>query len=647
VVKDYLNKYGRHELRDMIIAKMRNVPYSALVKDYNLAAQPPNVKDLKREIQRLSQQNLSLKDQLSHNPHLKVHEISHDQRHSSSADQGHSSPDDIDENSLDPNTPKSEQGTFVHDPDEPVEDDEKALEILIEGIKPKTPQQPDMDDAHSHLSESDLQCIVMDPMDSAVFSQPQNLGQKQQAEITRLSGEVRRLHEELCVTRHYMIHRHRRQRTKSEESESTTGFFTETTETMEVTRSDMPITPNAGGVPSDIPLKSIDSSYSEESYEEEPNPNSYRDDFDVLRIDSASIFRPRSLVTSASFSNVLTEDLAQEPRLVKQLTCPCLQTLDLITLKNQSLQSENAKLKEHLQQIVIGQGIETAFIKEEDFANHKLNPFRQQTYSNLIGGLTELFEARYAEYDEDDFEDDDDDDGDEDDDKDGNDTDLDSLMSPEAVTKFEIFVDRMACTQLIGILMQCYEQMADRKRRICQIVVEALSITANETQSAEDIAFTMVHTQLQQQWELYLNERFDDKFNAKVGDFRADVDLIMDSENVKSILRLDTEHGDGSMERSLRKYVEKSCELSWIMILTKPAMRFQVDEGVYDKNIGHALRTGSNDDDRAEILFYGFPAVAQAHFSIPDKELLIVKGEVFVHHDPELIEYIKCVPDDL
>ena len=308
---------------------------------------------------------------------------------------------------------------------------------------------------------------------------------------------------------------------------------------------------------------------------------------------------------------------------ITPLTDQLLKIRDLHS-QNSVIKEQNSMMKERIQSLIIGQGIETDFVKEEDFAKDKLQPFRQQTYNNLLEEVMEELRDRHEEYES---EEDDDNDDDDDDDI-------------ETVTKFDLLSDRMASEWLIGILQKCYQSMDRRKERICQIIVEQLKIEENEKQSAEDIAFGLIHPQLQNRWDFYLNHKMENMYNIEVDEFKQEIADIMESEEVK---RLDMVK---EFKTGIVNYVKKSCELAWIMILTKPRMKWALFDGMFDENAGHELRTGSRtEEDSAQIVFWGFPAVSQAHFSIEGKDILIMKGELFAHHDETLIEYIKSDPE--
>merc|ERR1712083_285988 len=99
-------------------------------------------------------------------------------------------------------------------------------------------------------------------------------------------------------------------------------------------------------------------------------------------------------------------------------------------------------------------------------------------------------------------------------------------------------------------------------------------------------------------------------------------------------------------EGKVRRYISECCELCWIMVLTKPQLKFHpvafrqfCDRNgsastIYDIDEGHRLWTGSNTMGKdVKTVFFAFPAVTQGHFSEQHKELVIMKGTVFVHHD--------------
>jgi len=283
-------------------------------------------------------------------------------------------------------------------------------------------------------------------------------------------------------------------------------------------------------------------------------------------------------------------------------------------------------LKERLHEAVRGQGIESTFINEEDFANHKLGPFRQQTHPNLYGELIDILSERY-------------DDDDDDDDDEGSDMDLDDDEDSESetTTKFDLLLDRIACNWLIDLMMECYQSMMARKERICQIIVNQLDIEESGSRSAGDIAFKLIHSQLQNRWDHYLSHKMKNMYGIKVDEMKEEIKGIMNSEMVN---RLGVTEGK-AMRQKVEMYIEKCCELSWIMILTKPQLRWSICDGDYEERDGHHLWTGSKVQcGAARIVFCSFPAVAQVHFSIADKEIVISKGEVFAHHDKELIAYV-------
>ena len=212
-------------------------------------------------------------------------------------------------------------------------------------------------------------------------------------------------------------------------------------------------------------------------------------------------------------------------------------------------------------------------------------------------------------------------------------------------------MDRMAAEFLIDLLYVCYHSMEDRKRRICQITAKQLKIEGDATQSAEHIAAVMIHSQLQQQWKTYLNHKMENIHGIEVGDLQRQIEGIW---NKMQSNKLWTVIGGMVKEKALRRYISECCELSWIMLLTKPQLKFypekfqnDLTQTIYDHNAGHQLWTGSNTRNDAKIAFFRFPAVAQGHFSMKNKTLFVLKGNVFVHYDAEIIKYVMTDPADL
>merc|ERR1719242_709774 len=92
----------------------------------------------------------------------------------------------------------------------------------------------------------------------------------------------------------------------------------------------------------------------------------------------------------------------------------------------QVTKSQKEELKDQLQRMAIGEGIETSFIKEEEFANDKMSKLRQQTLKNLHDNIVEELSEVYEDLDdEEDSESDDD------------------QKETESKSKFELLMDRV------------------------------------------------------------------------------------------------------------------------------------------------------------------------------------------------------------
>eukprot|EP00485_Elphidium_margaritaceum_P018827 CAMPEP_0202734424 /NCGR_PEP_ID=MMETSP1385-20130828/188675_1 /ASSEMBLY_ACC=CAM_ASM_000861 /TAXON_ID=933848 /ORGANISM="Elphidium margaritaceum" /LENGTH=467 /DNA_ID=CAMNT_0049400785 /DNA_START=329 /DNA_END=1732 /DNA_ORIENTATION=- len=315
----------------------------------------------------------------------------------------------------------------------------------------------------------------------------------------------------------------------------------------------------------------------------------------------------------------------------------------------QFCKSENQKLKDRLQQIAFGVG-EMAFIREEDFANEKYSPFRQQTLQTVHDEVVEHLMQEYQgrlDVSDDDMEDEDAMNDDEE-------------MDPKP--KFELLMDRMASEFLFELLLRCYERMKQRKLKICDIVARQLSIADNANKRATAIAEVMIHPQLQQQWSTYLTNAMPNVFEIHVPNITTVVEEIFHS-IVTSATYRDWQFLNGKMiKKQIEKSIRQALEICWIMILTKPQMEFYPSSFrmfagqkesismLYNKKQKHELWTGSKTNDNAKMVYFAVPAVVQTRPSSSkqhQQQLLVVEGQAFVHNNDALIEYVMSHPNEL
>jgi len=328
------------------------------------------------------------------------------------------------------------------------------------------------------------------------------------------------------------------------------------------------------------------------------------------------------------------------------------QSEEILVLREELKEAKSAtiELKGQLQQMTIGQGIETAFVKEEQFANEKIAIFRQQTLDNLHGAIADELAEKYEDLD-------DGDESDSDSAESKGDGDGDGDGDAETKTKFDLLIDRAASEFLFVVLMESMEAMKARKSKICRVIAKQLHVEDNERQSAEQMIATMIHPQLQQRWEHYLRSEMENNFEIEVTTIEPVVDAIFDA-----AVSLEQFEQWGFLRnqyrRQIKTYIMKCCEICWIMILTKPTLSFYpssfrelygpaIDGNPYDETSEkHDLWTGSKTEG-AKIAYFAVPAILQQHLLNKEKALSVVPGQLFAHNDQELIDYIMSDPEEM
>ena len=317
------------------------------------------------------------------------------------------------------------------------------------------------------------------------------------------------------------------------------------------------------------------------------------------------------------------------------------------------MRDQNNSLRDQLQQLTMGQGIETDFIKEEDFATKKFSPFRQQTLKNIHDEIVdELCEI----YDELDNEDDDDNDDDSDDSK----LNIDNVINEETDTKskFEILMERIGYEFLYNVLILCHNEMKQRKEKICQIIAKQLSVKST-------IISNSIHPILQQKWKHYFKNEMTNIYDINVKNINIVIDEIYKKicQEFKQCQKWTFLRKKKTFIKLLKKYLLDACEICWIMILTKPQLNFypkgsdknngfrmfvnnKNNEYLYNAKDKHDLCTGSKTKN-AKIVFFSVPAITQKHFTQKSKHLEIIKGTLFAHNDQQLINFIMSQPEQL
>ncbi|MEM7361746.1 MAG: hypothetical protein AAF335_01910 [Bacteroidota bacterium] len=168
------------------------------------------------------------------------------------------------------------------------------------------------------------------------------------------------------------------------------------------------------------------------------------------------------------------------------------------------LKDQYNKLKNQLNDVTVGKGIESDFIKEEDFNTKKVAPFIAQTFKNLFDDLYEELEEKYEKLDEA---------ASSSEESEGEDDDVEKVNTK---TKFESLIDRVVYEFLFDLLMLCRASMVERKSKFCQVIAKQMNIKDNKAKKAEEIVETMFHPQLQQQWQDYLKNKMENIFGIEI-----------------------------------------------------------------------------------------------------------------------------------
>ena len=320
---------------------------------------------------------------------------------------------------------------------------------------------------------------------------------------------------------------------------------------------------------------------------------------------------------------------------------------EMVTLREELEMSKSqiVDLKGQLQRMAVGQGIETTFIKEEEFANEKVSKWRQQTWKNLHDVIVYEVTQFYG-----DLEEDEDTDSNDDSKEKGN-------GEMETKSKFELLMDRVVSEFLFGVLMESMKAMKERKSKICQMIARQLHVEDNDDQTAEQVVATMIHPQLQQQWEFYFKSKMENQYQIDISDIDTVVDgvynVAIDKEPYSSWAFLKNQ-----FQQKLKSYISKSAEMCWIMILMKPELSFsptsfraiyddEKEDDRYDEKEKHDLWTGSKTKSGAKTIYFAVPAISQRHLVDKEVALQVLPGQLFAHNDRNVVEYIMSDLDDL
>lgn len=189
------------------------------------------------------------------------------------------------------------------------------------------------------------------------------------------------------------------------------------------------------------------------------------------------------------------------------------------------------------------------------------------------------------------------------------------------------------------------------------MIAKQLDVEDNGKQSAEQMIGTMIHPQLQQQWDHYFRSKMENQYDIDI----ADIDTVINA-LYQCIIKKEEYSSWGFLKntyhRQLKSCILKCAEICWIMILMKPELSFyphsfralyddEKEDHQYDESKKHDLWTGSKTKNGAKIVYFSVPAISQKHLLQKDKSLQILPGQLFAHNDPQLIEYIMSDPDEL
>ena len=288
-----------------------------------------------------------------------------------------------------------------------------------------------------------------------------------------------------------------------------------------------------------------------------------------------------------------------------------------------------------VQQMALGQGIETSFIEEDEFANDKMSKFRHRTLRNLHDDIVDELMDKYEDLEE--YEDTDS----SDDVKENGDGEL------ETKSKFELLMDRVASEFLFGVLMESMKAMKERKSKICQMILRQLHVQDNDDQTVEQTVATAIHPQLQQQWEFYFNLEMENQHEIDLPDIYTVVDgiydVVIDKEPYSSWTFLN--------EKKLKRYIKECAEICWIMILMKPELSFHPTSfrsvHRYNERDKHDLWEGSKTKNGAQTVYFAVPAILQKHLVNKENVLQVLPGQLFAHNDQSVIDYVISDPDEL
>ena len=208
---------------------------------------------------------------------------------------------------------------------------------------------------------------------------------------------------------------------------------------------------------------------------------------------------------------------------------------------------------------------------------------------------------------------------------------------------------------LFFVLMESMTAMKARKSKICSVIARQLHVEDNGQQTAEQVVGNMIHPLLQQQWDHYLRDRMENTFGIEIEAIDIEIDGVFEGVVGREEYSK-WEFLRKQCRRGLRVYISKCIEICWVMILMKPQLSFHPTSfrAVYDDKRGgseyhlsekHHLWTGSKTQEGAKTVYFSVPAIMQGHLLQKDKGLQVVPGQLFVHNDSELVEYIMSDPE--
>ena len=318
-----------------------------------------------------------------------------------------------------------------------------------------------------------------------------------------------------------------------------------------------------------------------------------------------------------------------------------------------SLHTENIKLKNMLQEKVMGKGIESKFIKESDFTTQIYATFCQQTHDNLHKNILNELAIKYPALEVPESDSDEESDNESDDDEvkavPNNEEELQNDFGPEKI-------ERIGSEFLYELLMLSQQAMEEKKKKYNQFIIKLFKLKDevkqnknSKTKKAIEIAEGQTLILLQNEWKDCLMQRVAWQTTKEK---EKEMTILSQEEITKQIYAKIFQYEKYAdwlflhkFKAQIEHYITSSCQICWIMILSMPKLAFyppsfryfeqlnDQHELMYDPERDNAenLLSGAEVENNAKKVYYGIPSIIQPNPFDASRYRIVGPGAFFSH----------------